>query len=178
MSSGKNKAAKKSQTSSQQNPSQAQEQNQTAPGDGDEQSTTQNTPDAPENDQDTGEQGQITQEGADAPEQASGDDSDRRNRPVDQNTANVKWGVRPPEGKPKGKILGPDEEVTFDGDESGNFVTVKEDVYREVYSYSSNRPSYVLLFRAGSQIPLTTVKRINAEAKANSDDNSEENKED
>lgn len=55
------------------------------------------------------------------------------------------------------RILKQDEDVTFDGEQIGNMVVVKEDVYREVYPYNSKRPSYVLVYSKGTQIPANTL---------------------
>lgn len=81
-------------------------------------------------------------------------------QPIDAATGNIKWSDlgSPEEGAPQGKILGPDDDVSFDGEQVGNMVLVKENVYRKVTPLGSNRPSYVLLYRKGTQVPATSVQ--------------------
>jgi hypothetical protein len=62
--------------------------------------------------------------------------------------------------KPDGKILGPDDPLEFDGTETGNMITVNENVFREIRVRNARRPSYVTVFKAGTQIPKTTVQAL------------------
>lgn len=101
---------------------------------------------------------EASQDAPEAPSKAQ-DSGDDRNHPVDDNTAKVDWPTAPTEGAPEGRILEADEELAFDGEEVGNMVVVKENVYRKIVARGSKRTSYVMLYRKGSMVPITTVQR-------------------
>jgi hypothetical protein len=65
-----------------------------------------------------------------------------------------------PEGVPEGRILEEGEAFEFEGEEVGNMVVVKEDVYRKVYPRGTKRPSYILLARKGSVQPKSGVQSV------------------
>lgn len=56
------------------------------------------------------------------------------------------------EGAPDGLILEPGEPVVVEGDDFGQFIVVKQDVYRKAFPNNARRPSYILLYTRGSQI--------------------------
>lgn len=60
-------------------------------------------------------------------------------------------------GTPKGRILGPNDPETFDGDVHGNIVVLTEDVYRMTFPVGSRRPTYVLVARKGTTVPRSKV---------------------
>jgi hypothetical protein len=65
--------------------------------------------------------------------------------------------ARPLVAVPKGLILKQDDPITIDGLDMGQFVIVKQDIYREVYPYGSRRPSYYLLYHRGQQVPKSML---------------------
>lgn len=65
------------------------------------------------------------------------------------------------EGVPEGRILEEGEDYTFEGEQVGNMVIVKEDVYRRVIPRGAKRPSYILLARAGTMQPAQGVQPVN-----------------
>jgi hypothetical protein len=66
---------------------------------------------------------------------------------------------RPAENAPPGLILRNGEDVTIDGMDMGQFVIVKQDVYREVYPRGTRRPSYFLLYHRGQRVLKSTLVR-------------------
>lgn len=65
----------------------------------------------------------------------------------------------PIEGAPPGLILRNGEDVVIDGMDMGQFVIVKQDVYREVYPRGTKRPSYFLLYHRGQRVLKSTLVR-------------------
>lgn len=75
----------------------------------------------------------------------------------------VKYGS-PPQGEPEGIILDQNEPLRLEGEEVGGFLVLKEAHYRKVVPFRSKRPTYILLYAAGTQIPMGSVQRINEAA--------------
>lgn len=87
-------------------------------------------------------------------------DHGRGPKPVDVATANVKWKRPATEGEPDGLILEPDEEERYEGTETGNMVTITRDVYRKVFPHGALRPTYIRLYKAGTQVPITSTQQM------------------
>lgn len=60
---------------------------------------------------------------------------------------------------PKGKIIKEGEDVSFEGEQVGDQIIVKEDVYREVFPRGTKRPHYVLLAAAGTAVPAEQAQK-------------------
>jgi hypothetical protein len=63
-------------------------------------------------------------------------------------------------GVPDGLILGPNEPLRIEGEDMGNVVIVKQDIYRQVFPRRSTRPSYVLVYPRGAQVLKSTLVPI------------------
>lgn len=63
-----------------------------------------------------------------------------------------------------GKVLKWDEEETFEADDQGTVVVVKENVYREFYHRNTRRPSYKLVYAKGQVVPKGMLKPVGTEA--------------
>jgi hypothetical protein len=66
----------------------------------------------------------------------------------------------PAVGVPDGLILGPNEPLRIEGEDMGNVVIVKRDIYRQVFPRRSTRPSYVLVYPRGAQVLKSTLVPI------------------
>ena len=68
---------------------------------------------------------------------------------------------------PKGRILFPDEPITYEGFEiDGEQVVLTKDIYRMVLPFRSNRPTFTLLARAGRRVPKGQLLSKSAYEKA------------
>lgn len=87
------------------------------------------------------------------------------------------WNPEHKVAEPKGRILRNGEATTFSGEVVGNTVIVKEDVYREVYPFRSKRPTYVLVYAAGTGVPVTSLNALGVTVNdtSNNDEESEDN---
>jgi hypothetical protein len=64
-----------------------------------------------------------------------------------------------PMGAPRdGRILMPGDPVSFDADDMGSYLRVKEPVYRQIWRDGTRSPTYVLVFPAGHRVPKSNVK--------------------
>lgn len=66
----------------------------------------------------------------------------------------------PLDGVPDGLILEPNDPLRIEGDDMGNVVIVKRDIYRKVFPRRSTRPSYVLVYPRGAQVLKSTLVPI------------------
>lgn len=67
--------------------------------------------------------------------------------------------------EPEGIILDQNDPLELHGDEKDGFLVISDDMYRRVVPKRSKRPTFVLLYRKGTMIPLHTVQRIEKESK-------------
>ena len=58
---------------------------------------------------------------------------------------------------PKGIILRENDPISIDGMDMGQWVIVKQDVFREVYPRGTKRPSYFLLYSRGQRVLKSTL---------------------
>lgn len=65
---------------------------------------------------------------------------------------------------PEGTIITSGDKVSFSADTIGDQVVVKEDVYLKFYPTGCRRPSYSLLYAAGTVIPASALEKVKAEA--------------
>jgi hypothetical protein len=65
------------------------------------------------------------------------------------------------EGEPNGLILGPNDPIVLEGEDTGSEVIIKRDVFRKVYPRGTKRPSYILLYPAGMRVAKSTLQRVN-----------------
>lgn len=63
------------------------------------------------------------------------------------------------EGVPNGLILGPDDPIRLEGEDTGTEVIVSRDVYRKVYPRNTKRPTYILLYPRGTRVVKSTLVR-------------------
>jgi hypothetical protein len=69
--------------------------------------------------------------------------------------------IAPHVSAPSGLILSENEELRIEGEDMGNYVVVKRDVYREVYPPNTKRPSYFLLYNKGTEVLKSTLQPLN-----------------
>ena len=90
--------------------------------------------------------------------------AEQRSENVEESDVEADWsggGTRV--SKPDGKILKPGDDIEFevdDEDTGGLFVKVKKDIYREVHVRNAVRPTYVLLYAAGTMVPRTLLQKV------------------
>jgi hypothetical protein len=72
--------------------------------------------------------------------------------------------------EPDGKIIRLGEPVTIDATEKNNFAVTNVAHYQEKQLRGSKRTTFVLLYPAGFEIPLTTLKKIEADSKREGDE--------
>jgi hypothetical protein len=65
------------------------------------------------------------------------------------------------EGEPNGLILGPDDPVILEGEDTGTEVVISRDIFRRVYPRNTRRPTYILLYPKGARIAKSTLQRVN-----------------
>jgi hypothetical protein len=66
----------------------------------------------------------------------------------------------PLDGVPDGLILEPNEPLRIEGDDMGNIVIVKRDIYRKTFPRRASRPSYVLVYPRGARVLKSTLVPI------------------
>jgi hypothetical protein len=74
-----------------------------------------------------------------------------------QSTRAGRWSL-PTEPAPEGRILNMGDPLKFEGEQIGELVVVKEDVYRKVIPRGATTPTYVLLFRKGAHVSAASVQ--------------------
>lgn len=68
---------------------------------------------------------------------------------------------------PKGRIIFPDEPITYEGfDVDGDVVVLTQDIYRMALPFRSTRPTFMLLARKGRAIPKNRLLSKSAYEKA------------
>lgn len=63
-------------------------------------------------------------------------------------------------GTPEGKIIREGEDISVNGTEAGDYVIVTEDHWKEFFPLNSKRPSYTLLYGAGTAISKADLDRL------------------
>lgn len=106
------------------------------------------TKNAQENAQENAED--ATEDAADEPVGSASADSD--------SPAVVSYQGSRYQSEPEGRIVRVGETIEFDGTQIGNMIVVNEDVYQEFYPGRAKRPSWRLLYRAGTQVPASAVE--------------------
>ena len=62
---------------------------------------------------------------------------------------------------PNGRIIEPGESITFEAEDEGYYVRVKQNTYQKRYVHGSSRPSFFLLYRAGQKVPKSQLVNLN-----------------
>lgn len=127
----------------------------------------------PDADDDQDDEGEKVDEGAEnapltaeQPEGAPVDPQDTEQPSTEQEAAptegeSATFEIAPREhsAAPEGKIIKKGDPVSFEAHEVGNQIVVDENVYLEVTARGSNRLTYRLMYRKGTALPKTAVKK-------------------
>jgi hypothetical protein len=130
---------------------------------------TQNEPESqqtPTTDESTAGEVERDEQDSDDTDEQDDDEQDIQEDPEDapegqsepvEDTPKGKWSL-PAEPAPEGRILNVGDPLKFEGEQVGNTVIVKEDVYRKVIPRGATTPTYVLLFRKGAHVSAAAVQ--------------------
>lgn len=124
---------------------------------------TQDQPPTGDNTQPTGQETTDTdaQGTQDAPNETDGADDHPEDRDAAQDVLDDRDDNKYNVAEPAGQIIEGDPVTAgINATETGDFVTVKEDVWLKFYPKNSKRPSFRLLYAAGAQIHRSQMERL------------------